>query len=317
MLRVEGLRKSYGHIEAVRGIDFHIRRGEVVGLLGPNGAGKTSILRILTAYHFPSAGAARIQSHYVSEEPVEAKRLIGYLAENSPVYNELNVREFLEFIAAQHDIPRTRRRQAIADAAAECGIEDVLQRDIRTLSKGYRQRVGLAGAIIHSPELLILDEPTNGLDPNQIREIRNLILRLGKSKTVILSTHILQEVEAVCSRVLILNEGRIIAEGTTESIRRRVEGVSLYHIRLRNSRKELEAALSRETACIEAGEIREGEEETSCEIELTRDTDGERIYRWAVENELRLIELREKRASLEELFARLTAGGEDAAEESE
>ena len=190
MIQVDEVRKNYGHVQAVRGVSFEVNQGEVFGLLGPNGAGKTTILRMLTGYHFPSSGTARVNGHDVYVDPISVKSSIGYLPESAPLYTELNVMEYLEFIAQARNIPPSERAGRIEWAVSQCGLEEVVYRSIDNLSKGYRQRTGLAQAIIHDPAILILDEPTTGLDPNQIIEIRRLIRELGREKTDIRSTHI-------------------------------------------------------------------------------------------------------------------------------
>jgi ABC-2 type transport system ATP-binding protein len=214
VIEVEGLSKRYGDFEAVRDLSFSVERGEVVGFLGPNGAGKTTTMRILTGFIPPTDGNVRIAGHDVFSEPLQARGAIGYLPENPPLYPEMNVAAYLGFVAAIKDVPRARRREAVERALLRCGLGDVRRRVISQLSKGYRQRVGLAQAIVHEPQVLVLDEPTVGLDPIQIREIRQLITELAspehgaERQTVILSTHILNEVEAICQRVVLINRGR-------------------------------------------------------------------------------------------------------------
>jgi ABC-2 type transport system ATP-binding protein len=220
MIEAESLVKRYGRYTAVKGVSFRIDQGQVVGLLGPNGAGKTSIMRILTCYHFPTEGTARVDSHDVVGEPRRVRQSVGYLPENAPLYDDMKVREYLGFVADARGLGGALRRERMEMVTATCGLSEVFGREIRRLSKGYRQRVGLAQAIIHDPAVLVLDEPTSGLDPNQIVEIRSLIRSLGEKKTVILSTHILQEVEALCRRVLIMNAGRLVAQGTPDEIAR-------------------------------------------------------------------------------------------------
>ena len=227
MIEVENLFKNYGNIEAVRDVSFSVGRGQVLGFLGPNGAGKTTIMKILTGYHFPTRGQAKIDGVSVEEEPWETKKRIGYLPEGNPLYGDLSPEEYLSFIASARLIPKGERKKAVDAAIAACGLGEHRSRRIGSLSKGYRQRTALAQAIIHDPDILILDEPTSGLDPNQIIEIRSLIREMGKSKTVILSTHIMQEVEALCTRVLILNEGQIAAQGTPAEIAGTIKGGSL------------------------------------------------------------------------------------------
>jgi ABC-2 type transport system ATP-binding protein len=220
MIEAASLAKRYGAFEAVKDVSFRAEAGQIVGLLGPNGAGKTSLMRILTCYHFPDGGWARVDGHDVASKPQAVRRAIGYLPENAPAYPDMKVREYLGFIARVRDLggeTASRRLEWVVEA---CGLSAVCTRQIRRLSRGYRQRVGLAQAMLHDPPVLVLDEPTSGLDPNQIVEIRALIRGLGQRKTVLLSTHILQEVEAVCGRVLIMNAGRLAAQGTVEEIAR-------------------------------------------------------------------------------------------------
>ena len=218
MIEVSDLRKNYGETEALKGISFSIQAGEVVGLLGPNGAGKTTAMKILVGYLLPTSGKARVAGFDVTEHSLAVQRKIGYLPENAPSYHEMLVQEMLEFMADMHELDPAHRKPQIARAVEECGIQDVLTRPIGHLSKGYRQRVGLASAILHDPSILILDEPTTGLDPNQIIEVRVLIRRMGETKTVILSTHILPEVEASCGRAVILIDGRVRADGSLEEL---------------------------------------------------------------------------------------------------
>jgi ABC-2 type transport system ATP-binding protein len=224
MIEVQDLSKYYGRIKAVDGVSFTVGQDQVLGFLGPNGAGKTTVMKILTGYHFPSGGRALVDGIPVTEDPVELKRRTGYLPETVPLYGELTVTEYLNFIAAGRLIPRRTRRAAIDLSMEACGLTDCRFRRIETLSKGFKQRTGLAQAILHDPPILILDEPTTGLDPNQIIEIRALIRELGKRKTVILSTHILQELEAVATQVLIINRGKIAAQGRPEEIAGAMKG---------------------------------------------------------------------------------------------
>jgi ABC-2 type transport system ATP-binding protein len=209
MIRVQRLTRRYGAVRAVDGVTFEVGRGEIVGLLGPNGAGKTTTMRMLTTFLPPTSGRAALAGHDVMDEPLEVRRRVGYLPENVPLYTEMRVREFLHFRAKLKDVPRARRRAAVDEVVSRCRLEDVEDRVLGHLSKGYRQRVGLAEAMVHDPDILILDEPTAGLDPIQIREVRALIRELGDRHTILLSTHILSEVEAVCSRVVIIARGRI------------------------------------------------------------------------------------------------------------
>jgi len=212
MIEVDNLRKSYRETEALKGISFRVARGEIIGLVGPNGAGKTTAMKILTGYMVPTSGTAVVAGTDVVRDPIAAQRRLGYLPENAPVYHDMLVQEYLEYVATLRGIPRARIRARIAEVVRMCNLEDRLAWVIGHLSKGYRQRVGIAQAIIHDPEILVLDEPTAGLDPNQIFDIRDLIRHLGRDKTVILSTHILSEVEATCTRAIILIDGLIQAD---------------------------------------------------------------------------------------------------------
>ena len=221
MIEVKGLYKRYGRLVAVRDVSFEIQRGEVVGLLGPNGAGKTTTMRVLTGFLPPSQGSVRIAGHDLEREPLAARRAIGYLPENPPLYPEMRVSDYVHYVAAIKDVARAARAEKVERALAACALEEVGRRVIGTLSRGYRQRVGLAQAIVHEPEVLVLDEPTAGLDPLQIVEIRNLIRDLAQEegRTVILSTHILPEVEAICQRVLLISRGEIRIDGALAEVK--------------------------------------------------------------------------------------------------
>jgi ABC-2 type transport system ATP-binding protein len=218
LLEVHGISKRFGDTTAIDDVSFRAAKGEVVGFLGPNGAGKTTTLRILSTYLTPDTGSARVAGFDVVEQPMEVRRRIGYLPEHPPLYNDLTVEEFLAFCAALRGVVRGRKRAAVDHALERCGLGAVRGRRIGNLSKGYRQRVGLAQALVHSPDVLVLDEPTVGLDPHQIHEIRNLIRSLAGAQTVLLSTHILPEVAMTCSRVVVVHRGRVVAEDTLDSV---------------------------------------------------------------------------------------------------
>ncbi len=226
MISVEGVRKRFGPIVAVDDLTFEVHRGEVVGFLGPNGAGKTTTMRMLTGTLQPDEGTVRFEGKPISEHLTEAKRRVGYLPEANPLYDDMIVSEYLGYVGDLHGMSASEMRSGIASAVDETGIESVFYRPIGELSKGYRQRVGMAAAILHGPEILVLDEPTEGLDPNQRVDIRRLVVELGRERTVLLSTHVMQEVEATCSRLLILNKGRLVAEGSVhELLSRRADAV--------------------------------------------------------------------------------------------
>lgn len=229
-ISVSNLTKKYQTQRAVDNINFEVKTGEVLGFLGPNGAGKTTTMKIITGYMAPTDGDAKINGISVLEDPGKVKRLIGYLPESNPLYQDMLVLEYLHFIAELQNVPKNKIQNRIAEMVKVCGLNVEKHKKISELSKGYKQRVGLAQALIHDPEILILDEPTTGLDPNQIVEIRNLIREIGREKTVILSTHILPEVEATCDRILIINEGRIVADGTSESLRKQAQGQEVLRV---------------------------------------------------------------------------------------
>jgi ABC-2 type transport system ATP-binding protein len=240
MIEVEGLSKRYGDVVAVDGVSFSIDRGEVVGFLGPNGAGKTTIMRMLTGFVPPSDGTASIAGHDIFEDSMGARRSVGYLPETPPLYPEMRVRDYVDYVAAIKDLPRRSRREAVDRALERCGLADVASRVIGTLSKGYRQRVGLAQAIVHDPPVLILDEPTVGLDPIQINEIRGLIADLASGDaqhTVVLSSHILAEVSAICRRIIMINEGRKTVDAPIEELTS--EGRSLEALFAREATRDI------------------------------------------------------------------------------
>ncbi len=217
-ISVHNLTKRYADLTAIDSVSFEIDKGEIVGFLGPNGAGKTTTMKILTCFMPATSGTARVAGHDCYEEPLFVKRKIGYLPENAPLYSEMNVFEYLEYIASMHGITASDINGKIKNVINSCGLETRIFSEIAELSKGYKQRVGLASALIHDPDILILDEPTSGLDPNQRIEIRDLIKHIGKKKTIMLSSHILPEIEATCNRVIIINNGKIVASGTPSQL---------------------------------------------------------------------------------------------------
>jgi ABC-2 type transport system ATP-binding protein len=219
MIRIENLVKTFGAKRAVDGVSFSVERGEVLGFLGPNGAGKSTTMRMVTGFMPPTSGRVTIGGHDVAESPLDAKRLVGYLPENAASYPDMTVRGFLEFAAELRGLSGSRKKQAVARVVERCFLEGVLRQSIDTLSKGYKHRTCLAQALIHDPEVLIMDEPTDGLDPNQKHEVRNLIRELGRNKAIVFSTHILEEVDAACTRAIIIDRGRIVANGTPEELR--------------------------------------------------------------------------------------------------
>jgi ABC-2 type transport system ATP-binding protein len=309
MIRAVDLSKHYGSTRAVDGINFEVYRKEVVGFLGPNGAGKTTTMKMLTCFLAPTKGDAFVGGHSVWEQSLEIRRRLGYLPEDTPLYRDMTVLEYLEFIADVRGISRDARRKKIKHMVEVCGLGTVIGRVVGELSKGYRQRVGLAQAMIHDPDILILDEPTSGLDPNQIADIRALIKQLGEEKTVILSTHILPEVQATCGRVVIINQGRLVADGAPEELQARLEGAH-YHVVV--ERKDGVATTLREKLGGLGGvktckEVDGAEGELAFAIDTVGQNDLRRELRLAVEqNGGDLLELRREALSLEDVFRKLT-----------
>ena len=224
MIKVKELRRSFGAIVAVDGISFEVGKGEVLGFLGPNGAGKSTAMKMLACFLAPDNGTATVCGHDIRRKPVQVRQLLGYLAENAPAYEEMTVGSFLKFICDARQITRSQRRDAIDRVVKLCSIESVFHQTIETLSKGYRRRVGLAQSLIHDPQVLILDEPTDGLDPNQKHEVRQLIKKMAKDKCIVISTHILEEVEAVCTRIIIIAQGRILVDSTPQQLKEKHNG---------------------------------------------------------------------------------------------
>ena len=311
MIEVQGLEKSYGLARALKGISFTVKGGEVVGFLGPNGAGKSTTMKILTGYLLPDGGKASVGGFDVVEQSLAVRSRIGYLPESTPLYAEMRVDDYLAFCADIRGVPRDRRRRAIGRAVDLCGLSRVTGKNIVELSKGYRQRVGLAQAIVHEPPVLILDEPTSGLDPNQIVEVRKLIQHLGEQHTVVLSTHYLQEVEKSCSRVIIVNQGEIVADGTRDELikSRPAGGVSA---RIRGPEAQVIAQCHEllpgcpVTVAERAGDAVEYHIDVghgSAPIE-------ESLARLVVKNGWDLLGLERQRPNLEDVFRELTLGSE-------
>jgi ABC-2 type transport system ATP-binding protein len=331
-IRVENLSKQYVDFTALHGISFAVGKGEILGFLGPNGAGKTTTLRILTGFLPASGGRAVIDGHDVAEESREVRRRIGYLPENVPLYPEMRVSEYLAYRAALKDVPRRTRAAAIDEAVGRCGLGDVRYRIIGQLSKGYRQRVGLADVLVHRPPILILDEPTVGLDPTQIREVRDLIKDLGRERTVMLSTHILPEVEMICRRVIILARGRVVAQDTPARLREQLEGRARLVCEVRGPATAVEGAL-RSVAGVSRVARRPVEPQGDVghyELEVATGSDPrEEVARALLAQGFGLRELRRDTMSLEDIFVEIVtreqhdggaadaaAGGEAAAKEA-
>jgi ABC-2 type transport system ATP-binding protein len=245
MIRIENLIKTFGPKRAVDGISFNVERGEVLGFLGPNGAGKSTTMRMVTGFMPPTSGRVTVGGHDVAESPLAAKRLIGYLPENAAAYPDMTVKGFLEFAAALRGLEGAKRKSAVNRVVELCFLGSVLRQSIDTLSKGYKHRTCLAQALIHDPDVLIMDEPTDGLDPNQKHEVRNLIRELGKKKAIVFSTHILEEVDAACTRAIIIDRGKIVANGTPEELRNMSELAGAVTLSAHGASEEKLASLGR------------------------------------------------------------------------
>ena len=313
MIEVDHLTKRYGPATAVQDISFRVEKGEVVGFLGPNGAGKTTTMRILTCYMPATEGTARVAGYDVFEESLEVKRRIGYLPEHPPIYLDMRVKSYLDFVAKIKGVPKQNQKESTAEAMERCGITDRADQLIGQLSKGYRQRVGIAQAILHNPDVIILDEPTIGLDPNQIREIRQLIKSLGREHTVILSTHILPEVEMTCDRIIIINKGQIVAVDTPENLTAGKEGKERVYVEVAGT---AEAALEairevKEVTDVSLADDRGGNGEVGLYVDAPLKSDiRPELAAKIVARGLGLLEMRRTEISLEDIFHELTTSEE-------
>jgi ABC-2 type transport system ATP-binding protein len=305
MIQLQNLVKDYGSLRAVDHINFEIKEGEILGFLGPNGAGKSTTLKMITCYLSPTEGNIQVGENNVIEYSQEVRKIIGYLPENNPLYMEMTVYDYLQFVAEIREIKDFKKR--LKNVIEKCGLHGVVSKPIQTLSKGYRQRVGLAQAIIHDPKILILDEPTVGLDPNQIQEIRELIIELGKEKTVIISSHILQEVQAVCDRIVIINKGKIVADGSPEALKNDFQNKTKLHLELIAKEKEIpKLAEAIEGITILANTPKD--EKTvmvAIEFETAEDKRIE-IYEFIKQQNWILLEMHRDHISLEDVFRNLT-----------
>lgn len=307
MIEVRGLTKRYGEETAVDDISFEVRRGEVLGFLGPNGAGKSTTMKVITCYLPPSAGTVLVDGVDVRENPLAVQKRIGYLPEHTPLYREMTTYDYLVFVAELRGVAPAERPSRIAEMAVVCGLRDVLGKRIDALSKGYRQRVGLAQAMIHDPDILILDEPTSGLDPNQIAEIRSLIKSVGQEKTVILSTHILSEVQASCDRVLIINRGALVADGTPDELQASFSGGQRIQLGVQGPSEDVTATLATWGKARVLDTQPDGDAATRYHLVTDlRDDLRPELFHLAVENGWTLTELSRSQVDLEDVFRELT-----------
>jgi ABC-2 type transport system ATP-binding protein len=308
IVRLENVQKRFGSFQALEEISFELKKGEVLGFLGPNGAGKTTTMRILTGFFPPTKGKVWIHDKLFSKDPKKLKRLIGYLPETVHLYGDMRVHELLEFVAKIKGVAGRNVRKEVEQNIEKCGLTNMRKRLIGRLSKGYRQRVGLAQALVGDPEILVLDEPTTGLDPQQIIEIRELIRNLGKEKTLILSTHILPEVQMVCDRVLILNSGRVVASGTANELSSGLQDKLIVHITMGEPEKSSEAiALLEKIAGVESVVVSDKNKEQAILAVAVKEQADVRAEcsRLFVLNNIPLLEIRSGHLSLEEIFMKI------------
>jgi ABC-2 type transport system ATP-binding protein len=299
-IKVEGVSKVYGTQRALNNVSFEVNSGEIVGFLGPNGAGKSTMMKILTCFIPQTEGLAEVCGFNVEDNPMEVKKSIGYLPESNPLYYDMYVKEYLHFIAGLHQIEEPKKK--VDEIISLVGLDIEQHKQIGELSKGYKQRVGLAQALIHNPEVLILDEPTTGLDPNQIVDIRNLIKEIGKTKTVLMSTHIMQEVEAICDRVIIINHGKIVADDKTSNLKNILKD---QHIVVVEFKENVEVSLLKNIVGVKSVHLHE---DNSFHLVPDNGKDiRESVFKFAVEHKLSIISLKEEEKRLEEVFKSLTA----------
>ena len=304
MIEVRDLTKTYGQRTAINKLNFSVSKGEVVGFLGPNGAGKTTTMKIITGFMAPTSGSVKVAGFDIFENPIEVKKRIGYLPETPPVYTDMRVREYLRFVAQLKGVEDSKLESLVNAAIDKTDLGSVSNRLIGNLSKGYRQRVGISQALVSDPEILIMDEPTVGLDPRQVAEIRNLIKSLAGQHTILLSTHILPEVQASCERIIIINQGNIVAEDTLDGIAKKMSGSGKVIVRVQNSSEQLLAAL-RKVSGVRKVEVSAN---NSLEIETDgKDSVSQQIASQVVSSGAGLIEIRAENMNLEDVFLKLTS----------
>jgi ABC-2 type transport system ATP-binding protein len=306
MIKVENLTKRYAGQTAIQDLNFEVGKGEIMGFLGPNGAGKSTTMRILSSFMPPTSGRASIAGFDIFEQSLQARAHLGYMPENVPLYNDMRVTEYLDYRAALKGVPHRRVAERVGDVKELCGLKEVEKKIIGNLSKGYRQRVGLADALVHEPDLLILDEPTSGLDPNQIRQVRDLIKNLGKQHTILLSTHILPEVEMTCSRVIIINRGRIEACDTPENLLGRIRTAGGVFVEAKVGNDDGAEELRKIAGVRDVTASIDGDWQVfALRVEANTDV-REEVYRLASARHWTLRELSQRRATLEDVFVEIT-----------
>lgn len=307
MVRIENLVKNYGEVKAVRSINFTANKGEILGFLGSNGAGKSTTLKMVSGYLTPTAGNVYINDLNILDNSLEIRQQIGYLPELNPLWGEMVVYDVLQFTARIYDIVGRKFEKALDRVIDQCGLNGILHKKISACSKGYKQRVGLAMAIIHGPRILILDEPVNGLDPNQIVEIRELIRNLGRDKTIIISSHILQEIQATADRIVVINQGQIVADGTNEELMASIKGNTLLTLETKNSTMESIESLSAQLGNISIKEVSDNGDNHIIQIEYAADLDPrEDIFKYAIQSKWSILEMSVYKTNLEDVFRSLT-----------
>jgi ABC-2 type transport system ATP-binding protein len=307
MIEIKNLTKKIGNNQILNDISFSVKTGEILGFLGPNGAGKTSTMKIITSYWTPTSGMIMIDGINVATDSLKTRAKIGYLPETVPLYEDMKVREYLKFVAEMRGLSGEKMKQRIAEVAQSCGVAGVMEKLIDELSKGFRQRVGLAQAIMGNPDVLILDEPTTGLDPNQIMEIRELIKKIGKEKTVIFSTHILGEVSAVCDRVIIINNGKIVGEGSPAELVNKTQAKEMVKIKVEGAEEKVLALLNKTAGVIKAKAVSREAGATLYEVETAAGHDSRALLnKTLIIGGFNVLEIAKQQASLEDAFRELT-----------
>ena len=310
MIKVQDLSKNYGDVQAVKSINFEIDDGEIVGFLGENGAGKTTTLKMLTGYLVPTAGNVEINDLNINDSALEIQKQIGYLPELNPLYPEMSVYEYLEFIARVRNITGKKFREALTRVVDRCGLQGVVHKQVSSCSKGYKQRIGLAGSMIHDPKILILDEPVTGLDPNQIVEIRELIKSLGKEKLVLMSSHILQEIQATVDRIMIIHQGEIVANGTNEELMSSFKGNTLLNLEVRNANDNTLNDLSVAFPNMDVAKVEQKKDYHLIQLEYDQEVDPrEDLFNYAVSSGWVILKMTPITTDLEDVFRKLTMEG--------
>ncbi len=310
MIRVENLVKNYGDVRAVRDISFKVNDGEILGFLGENGAGKSTTLKVMTGYLSATAGNVFVDDMNIVDDSLEIRRRVGYLPELNPLYGEMIVYDLLSFIAKIRRMEGRAFRQALERVVEQCGLAGVVHRAVQECSKGYKQRIGLATAMLHDPDILILDEPVTGLDPNQIVEIRELIRSLGREKTLIMSSHILQEIEATVDRIIIIHNGEIVADGLREELMSSFRGQTQLTLEVKEAEEESVQGLPEQLQGVSLSDVAGNNGSTTLVLEYDRNTDPrERIFHYARDNGWVILEMSQARVQLEDVFRNLTGEG--------